>query len=156
MRDETDRNGFCVTVFHLPRTKVALAGEDVYWAAQTGTIDPLAAMKNHLDINKPSTGDALFSWRHQSGLRPLTRSQFLQCLQTASDSLGGGALKGHGIRIGGTLEYLLRGVPLGISMGIPMGICGDTPTHTHQKPTPTLVGVGLFMGTRDGYPYPYP
>ncbi|KAG1784875.1 uncharacterized protein HD556DRAFT_1314729 [Suillus plorans] len=28
-------------------------------------------------------------------------------------------------------------VELGNDMGIPMGICGDTPTHTHQKPTPT-------------------
>lgn len=111
MRNETDRNGFRVTVFHLPRTKVAPAGEDVYWATQSGATDPHAAMTNHLDINKPLAGDALFSWRHRAGLRPLTRTQFLQCLQTASDQSGGGALKGHGIRIGGTLEYLLRGVP---------------------------------------------
>jgi hypothetical protein len=32
-------------------------------------------------------------------------------LQAAGDCLGVGVLKGHGIQIGGTLEYLLRGVP---------------------------------------------
>ncbi|KAG2339695.1 hypothetical protein BDR05DRAFT_977663 [Suillus weaverae] len=52
---KTDRNGFEVTVFHLPRTKVALAGEDVYWAAQSGVIDPQATLTNHLTINKPLT-----------------------------------------------------------------------------------------------------
>ncbi|OAX30552.1 hypothetical protein K503DRAFT_675780, partial [Rhizopogon vinicolor AM-OR11-026] len=45
------------------------------------------------------------------GLCPLTRSEFLKCLQGAANHMNSGPLKGHGIRIGGTLEYLLRGVP---------------------------------------------
>jgi hypothetical protein len=69
------------------------------------------ALDNHLAVNKPSPSDALFSWRHHSGLRVLMRSAFLKCIQMTSDHLGRGDLKGHGIRIGGTLEYLLRGVP---------------------------------------------
>ncbi|KAG2057448.1 hypothetical protein BDR06DRAFT_179454 [Suillus hirtellus] len=35
----------------------------------------------------------------------------MKCLQDANARVGGDSLKGHGIRIGGTLEYLLRGVP---------------------------------------------
>ncbi|KAG2153402.1 hypothetical protein DEU56DRAFT_720955, partial [Suillus clintonianus] len=111
IRRNEDRNGFKVVVFGLPRTKTSPTGEDVYWAAQSGVADPQAALQNHLTINNPPVSAALFSWRHRGGLWPLTRSQFLKCLQTAGDRLGVGVLKGHGIRIGGTLEYLLRGVP---------------------------------------------
>lgn len=111
LRFDVDRHGFKVAVFHLPRTKTSATGEDVYWAAQSGPIDPEAALQHHFAVNHPSPSDALFSWCHRTGLRVLTWSAFLKCLQQASDQLGRGDLKGHGIRIGGTLEYLLRGVP---------------------------------------------
>lgn len=111
IRHEVDRHGFHVTVFRLPRTKTSPTGEEVYWASQSGLADPLAALTNHLEINCPSASDALFSWKHRLGLRVLTRSTFLKCLKEASARAGHGELKGHGIRIGGTLEYLLRGVP---------------------------------------------
>ncbi|KAG1902559.1 uncharacterized protein F5891DRAFT_948633 [Suillus fuscotomentosus] len=78
-----DRHGFNVTVFHLLRTKMSPIGEDVYWATQSGLVDPLAALTNHLHVNNPSTSDALFSWRHVLGLRVLTRSTFLKCLKEA-------------------------------------------------------------------------
>lgn len=111
IKGDVDRNGLEVTIFRLPRTKVVLEGEDVFWAVQSGVEDPRAALANHLEINQPSASDALFSWKHRTGIRPLTKTQFLKCLQGANDRLGGESLKGHGIRIGGTLEYLLRGVP---------------------------------------------
>lgn len=111
MRQEEDRNGFKVTVFHLPRTKTSLDGEDVYWAAQSGPADPKTALLKHLAVNNPPSSAHLFSWRHPGGLRPLTRGEFLKCLQSAGERMGLEGLKGHGIRIGGTLEYLLRGVP---------------------------------------------
>jgi hypothetical protein len=40
-------------------------------------------------------------------------------INTVATSLGLASLKGHGVRIGGTLEYLLRGVPFDVvkSMG---------------------------------------
>ncbi|KAG2740017.1 hypothetical protein P692DRAFT_201842554 [Suillus brevipes Sb2] len=91
--------------------KTSTTGEDVYWAVQSGLADPQAALQQHLTANQPLPSAALFSWRHPGGLRPLTKSAFLTCLQSASDQLGTGALKGHGIRIGRTLKYLLRGVP---------------------------------------------
>ncbi|KJA12952.1 hypothetical protein HYPSUDRAFT_152125, partial [Hypholoma sublateritium FD-334 SS-4] len=46
------------------------------------------------------------------GLRPLTRKEFLARFQSAATAAGVGPLKAHGIRIGGVLEYILRGVSL--------------------------------------------
>ncbi|KAG2056926.1 hypothetical protein BDR06DRAFT_1038034, partial [Suillus hirtellus] len=110
-RYDADRHGFHVTIFHLPRTKTSLLGEDVYWAAQSGLSDPDAALSNHLSVNQPPPNAALFSWKHHAGLHPLMRSEFLKCLQSSSEKLGLGSLKAHGLCIGGTLEYLLRRVP---------------------------------------------
>lgn len=110
-RYDSDCHSFCVAIFHLPRTKTALLGEDVYWAAQSGPSDPEAALSNHLSVNQPLATAALFSWRHHTGMHPLTRNELVKCLQSSSDKLGLGSLKAHGLQIGGTLEYLLRGVP---------------------------------------------
>ncbi|KAG2113858.1 uncharacterized protein F5147DRAFT_680112 [Suillus discolor] len=95
-----DRNGLPVTKFHLPSTKCSPnEGEEAYWAMQEGPSDPSAALENHLRIN-PANGDAhLFAWKHAKGLPSATAAANLP------------ELKGHGLRIGGTLEYLLRGVP---------------------------------------------
>lgn len=111
LRYDVDRHGFRVAVFHLPRTKTSRVGEDVYWAAQSGLSDPQAALSNHLAINHPPISAPLFSWQHHTGIRPLTRGEFVKCIQSASNKLEIGSLKAHGLRIGGTLEYLLRGVP---------------------------------------------
>jgi hypothetical protein len=112
IRHEKDRNGFNVIVFHIPRTKSSPTGEDLYCAAQSSDADPRSVLNNHLHVNTPPINGALFSWRHASGVRPLTRSAFLQCLRQGAERLSStNSLKGHGIRIGGTLEYLLRGVP---------------------------------------------
>ncbi|KAG2341250.1 hypothetical protein BDR05DRAFT_949845 [Suillus weaverae] len=108
---ETDCHGFRVVIFHLPHTKTSLTGEDVYWAAQSGLLDPKAALNNHFAINTPLPSEAPFSWCHQCDMRVLTQSAFMKCLKQASECLGMGDLKGHGIWIGGTLEYLLWGVP---------------------------------------------
>ncbi|KAI0915750.1 hypothetical protein AcV5_010472 [Taiwanofungus camphoratus] len=110
-----DRHGLDVTVFHIPRTKVAaVEGEDVYWATQMGLADPAAALANHLAVNKPPRDGPLFARRHRQGMEPLTRSVFLKRLNIAASALGVESLKGHGIRIGATLEYLLRGVPFDV------------------------------------------
>jgi hypothetical protein len=111
IQHDADRHGYKVTILHLPHTKVSPSGEDVYFAAHPGAFDPLHALANHLTINQPPPSAHLFSWKHRGGLRPLTRSEFLRTLTRASSRLGIEPLNGHGIRIGGTLEYLLRGVP---------------------------------------------
>ncbi|KAF8812614.1 hypothetical protein BYT27DRAFT_7086816 [Phlegmacium glaucopus] len=118
VRHDQDRHGFQVTIFALPRTKTSLTGEDVYWSAQIGPSNPHAALTNHFNVNTPPADKALFSWRHPLGLRPLTRSEFLRRINAATAQLGIESLKGHGIRIGATLEYLLRGVPFDVVKSI--------------------------------------
>jgi hypothetical protein len=114
MTIRTDRNGLHVTVFHLPVTKMSRQGEDVYWSTQPGQSDPEAAIAHHFSVNTPSPADHLFSWRHPAGLRPLTRRAFLDALQDLSKALQLARFQGHSIRIGATLELLLRGVPFDV------------------------------------------
>jgi len=114
VRKTHDRQGLEMTNFHLPRTKTALEGEDVFWAKQSGTSDPEEAFRNHLSVNEPPAEGALFSYRYKNSHRPLTKSNFLKRLANATKSAGLRPLQGHGIRIGGTLEYLLRNVPFDV------------------------------------------
>jgi len=110
-----DRNGLKVTVLHLPRTKMAGSeGEDVYWASQTGPTDPTAALQNHLRVNQPSDASHLFAYRAKQARKPLTKTKFLDRVGKAARAAGLEPLQGHGIRIGSTLEYLLRGVPFDV------------------------------------------
>ena len=103
-----------VTNFHLPHTKSAPSGEDVNWAKQTGPSDPSSAFENHLLINTPPVNGPLFAYRHGKGHKPLTKSKFLEVLNTALRTAGKSPLQGHGIRIGSTLEYLLRNIPFDV------------------------------------------
>ncbi|KAJ6596160.1 hypothetical protein DFH09DRAFT_1024018 [Mycena vulgaris] len=110
----TDRNGLEQTNFALPWTKSAPHGESVYWAKQNGVSDPEAAFANHLSINSPPAGGALFSHLHGTGRRPLTKTAFRRRLTDAFKAAGIQFIHVHGIRIGSTLEYLLRGIPLDV------------------------------------------
>ncbi|KAF8172748.1 hypothetical protein BJ912DRAFT_837913, partial [Pholiota molesta] len=113
-RNQSDRSGKKVTVLFIPRTKSAPQGEDVYWSAQTGLTDPEAAIDRHLDINQPPENGHLFAYRWKRGHRPLTKSAFVKRLAALARLAGHDPLQGHGIRIGATLEYLLRGVPFDV------------------------------------------
>jgi hypothetical protein len=108
---ERDRNNLEMRVFHLPRTKTSRNGEDVSFAKQAGLSDPEAAFLHHLQINKPPPNGALFAYRHKNSYRPLTKQKFLTRLAQAAKAAGKDPLQGHGIRIGSTLEYLLRNIP---------------------------------------------
>lgn len=110
----TDRNGLRQTNFSLPRTKSAPHGEDVYWAKQNGLADPASAFANHLAINNPPANGALFSYIHGSAHRPLTKTAFKKRLSDAFKAANIEFIHVHGIRIGSTLEYLLRGIPLDV------------------------------------------
>lgn len=111
---DQNREGQQVTVLHLPHTKSAPQGEDVCWAKQAGPIDPNAALAHHLEVNNPPQEGHLFAYRHKNSHRPLTKSKFLAELAKAARAAGLEPLQGHGIRIGSTLEYLLRGVPFDV------------------------------------------
>lgn len=114
IRLEKDRNGLDTTVFHLPRTKTSHTGEDVFWARQQGPTDPEAALKNHFRVNNPPLQGALFSYKHGNSHRPLTKTKFISRLSQAAKDAGLNPLQGHAIRIGATLEYLLRNVPFDV------------------------------------------
>jgi hypothetical protein len=115
-----DHNDLPVTKFHILATKMSPTnGEDAYWAAQEGLSDPKTVLENHLRVNPAGAKDHLFAWKHPKGLRPLSRSEFLKKLTAVASAARLPDLKGHSLRIGGTLEYLLRGVPFDVvkSMG---------------------------------------
>ncbi|OCH88221.1 hypothetical protein OBBRIDRAFT_813754 [Obba rivulosa] len=119
-RLERDRNGLEQTTFFIPRMnlKCALGGEDIYWAAQQGPTDPAVAFRNHLQVNA-APDDAclpLFVYRFKDAvkLRPLTKHAFITRLAMAARAAKLDPLQGHGVRIGGTLEYLLRGKPFDV------------------------------------------
>lgn len=71
-----------------------------------------------LQSTTPPPDQPLFSWRHSNGLRALTRTEFLKRINLAASELGLANLKGHGIPIRSTLEYLLRGVPFEVVKSI--------------------------------------
>ena len=110
VRDEIDRNGNRITVFTLPRTKTKIEGEDVFWAAQEGPTDPKAAWENHLAVNAPPPGSHIFAYRHADTHRPLTKPEFMKIMRSAALQAALQPFQGHSIRIGATLEYMLRGL----------------------------------------------
>ena len=57
-----NRNGVAVTNSHLPRTKLALGGEDVNWAKQLGPSDLAEVFENHLKVNAPPVMGPLFAY----------------------------------------------------------------------------------------------
>lgn len=105
---EQDRQGNEVTDFRLPRTKSAPQGESIYWARQDGPSDPRVALDNHFLINAPPPDGPLFAYRRAKTHVPLTKSKFLAILTSSLKEAGQPPLLGHGIRIGSTLECLLR------------------------------------------------
>lgn len=114
VHEDLDRNGRSVKRFALPFTKTSPTGEEVFWATQLGNSDPRAAFENHLKINVPPPTGPLFAYKFKRGWRPLTKREFLKHLSSAARESNLIPLQGHSIRIGGTLEYLLRGVPFDV------------------------------------------
>lgn len=113
----TDGQGLAQTVFHLPWTKTAPTGEDVYWARQEGLSDPESALKNHFRVNKdPPQHSPLFAYKYNKppgSWRALSKKHFIGRLnKAAEDAKLKEYIQGHSIRIGSVLEYLLRGLSL--------------------------------------------
>ncbi|KAL7277684.1 hypothetical protein ACG7TL_008616 [Trametes sanguinea] len=112
VRLEAHRDGSEVRVIHLPRTKSAVAGEDISFARQDGAADPWAALDNHFTVNQLAPSVHLFAYRKPStnAIIPLTRRAFLARVKVAALGIGLPNVSGHSLRIGGTLEYLLKGL----------------------------------------------
>ncbi|THH15554.1 hypothetical protein EUX98_g9445, partial [Antrodiella citrinella] len=108
---DRDRQGNKVTTFFIPWTKCVAEGETVSWARQEGILDPEAALLNHMHVNEPPNDGPLFAYRDKTSHRGLTKRCFIKRLHEIAKSAGLEPLQGHGIRIGSTLEYLMRGLP---------------------------------------------
>ncbi|TFY58121.1 hypothetical protein EVJ58_g6608 [Rhodofomes roseus] len=119
LRPETDRAGHSVWALKLPTTKSSPSGESLSFAKQDGATDPEAALAAHFRINKPRPDQALFTFIHtdramRKRQRVLTKDEFVKAIAAAAQSAAIDPLQGHGMRIGGTLEYLLRGIPFDV------------------------------------------
>ena len=100
-----------VTAFKLPRTKTSITGETVFWAAQNNASNPLFYLLNHLRINENTPSEHLFAFKNKGSKTPLTRNNFIRNVKNSASKAGLVFNSGHSLRIGSTLEYLLRGVP---------------------------------------------
>ena len=111
VRIEHDQNGLSSTVFHIPKTKASMHSEDISWSKQSGDTDPEAAFTHHLALNKLPADGHLFTYLKNSHFWLLTKMEFIRTMTAAARAAGLDPHQGHGICIGSTLEYLLRGTP---------------------------------------------
>ena len=114
--ESVDRNGLKTTTIYIPKTKAnQTEGEHLYWAKQEGESDPESALQRHLELNNPEEDFHLFGYRNKGGkMIPLTKTTFQRRLSEAAIAAKLQQLHGHSIRIGSTLEYLLRGLPFDV------------------------------------------
>ena len=110
--DVVDRHGNRVTTIHIPWTKASKSkGEELNWATQPQTrADPEEAMRNHLKINNFNESSHLFEHHWKGKSRPMSKAIFLTRIRKALVDARRAPITGHSLRIGGTLEYLLRGI----------------------------------------------
>ena len=102
-----------MTVFTLPKSSDT--PKDTYWSRQEGILDPEQNLENHMRVNALPADGPLFAYKHMKGShQPQTRTVFLDRLNEVVTSLHLSSIKGHGLRIEGTLEYLFQGVPFNI------------------------------------------
>jgi hypothetical protein len=106
------RLGLEVTTFRIPWTKVSRnEGETVQWSRQDGRADPQAALHHHFTVNNPAAREHLFTYKLADGRRsPLSRTKFLRRINELAAAVSREPVKGHSLRIGGVLVYLLRGI----------------------------------------------
>ena len=133
--NQLDQNNLEVMVFHLPKAKCSSEGEDVFWSQQNGITDPKASLENHFWINNPPVDGPLFTYRHAKGLHPLTKKVFLDRINRITSMLGEDSLKGHGIHIGGTLEFQLRGMPFDVMKSLGRWTSEAFMLYLHQHAT---------------------
>lgn len=107
----TNHDNLEVVSFNIPRTKCAPTGETTHIAPIPHLTNQVEWLHNHFRINNPSHNDHLFAWRHQKGIRPLTKLEVTLRIKEIVLQHSLPDLKGHSLRIGGTLHYLLQGTP---------------------------------------------
>ena len=72
-------------------------------------------MRMHLEVNNPPASFHLFGYPNNQGtMTPMSKKTFTTRISKAAVAAGLPRIKGHSIRIGATLEYLLRGLPFDV------------------------------------------
>jgi hypothetical protein len=116
----TLENGTRYLVWHIPFDKVKREhGADINLTARPSTIIcPVFAMENHLRVNSVGIppGAHFFSFRTNSGWKPMPKSWFLDRCNAVWKARGLESLFGHSFRIGGATEMLLLGIPPDVVM----------------------------------------
>ena len=114
--ESVDRRGLKTTTIHVPMTKANQnEGESLYWAKQDGASNPEEALLRHLEFNNPPANFHLFGYMNNQGvITPMTKKTFTARVSKAALTAGLMQIKGYSIRIGATLEYLLRGIPFDV------------------------------------------
>jgi hypothetical protein len=140
------------TLFHLPRTKSALNGEDVYWAKQDGLSDPQRAMEEHITTNHdPPPNTPLFAYKTGQTWKALSRHNFLKRINAAMNSANLPKMQGHSIRIGAVLEYLLRGLSFDIVKTKGRWASDAfSPLSSRARPDPCPLHASQLSGSRAG------
>jgi hypothetical protein len=139
-----DRNGLQVQTSKLPLTKSARGkGESTSWAQQPSPTDPWEASQNHLHINAPPPGAHIFTYKTncRKALTPLTKCKVIERIRAIMSTNDLPNFEGHGLRIGGSLEHLLQGIPFNVvqSMGRWKSDSFQLYLHKHaQIPAPYL------------------
>jgi hypothetical protein len=89
----------------------------VHWGGHIlvskGDICPNATIANHFCLNNPPPDAHIFAYKHAGGHRPLTCDVIWQRLKRVKVN-GKPMLQFRALRIGDTLEYLLRRVPFAV------------------------------------------
>jgi hypothetical protein len=100
--------------FHIPWTKTTReSGADITVTSIPEPTDPVAALRHHLSANSsiPDEAPLLSFETADGGWAPLTKSWFLERVNGIWAAAGMLSMYGHGFRIGGASELLLRGTP---------------------------------------------
>ncbi|KAF8136204.1 hypothetical protein EV363DRAFT_1158263, partial [Boletus edulis] len=109
-----DHKGLDIVALHLPRMKCSTVGEDMQCTPIAHLTNLVAWLDNHFCINTPGPNDHLFTWKHHKGLHPLTKMEVTNRIKDITSQFNLPDLKGHSLRIGGTLHYLLQGTPFNV------------------------------------------
>jgi hypothetical protein len=94
--------------------KCSPTGEDTQCVPIPHLTNPVTWLKNHFLINSPGPNDHLFAWRHPKGLQPLTKVEVTNHICDIVQRHELPNLKGHSLHSGGTLHYLLQGIPFDV------------------------------------------
>jgi hypothetical protein len=119
VRREANSEGSPLSVtFHLPWSKTTrLLGADIILTFNSEWTCPGVALEHHLLANSEVPLEhGLFSYMHEGRPKYMVKATFLCRCASIWEAAGLDMVQGHSFRIGGTTEYLRRGLPVDFIM----------------------------------------